>query len=324
MFLALRECGCPRCSLWILLPWSWAVSSLSRTDRASALAFSVALWNTVLPTPPLQSAWILGSVCSPGGMRPTPRGSSFSVLPLAGSSPGWSTLGDTSLFPVSHGCLPSLPDGQCLGNHAWLFFFFNFYCYIVALGFAGGASGKELAANAGDIEMQVRSLGGEDPWKRARLPTLVFLPEDSQGQGSLAGYSQSIELQRVRWNWSDLAHTVALRCALVSAVQQIESAVHTYIYPLLFRFPSHLVTAGRWVEFPELYSSFSFIIYLTHSNAYKSIHRVWFLIVHVLSGFIVNSSERLNLISYTLSLSSLHTSSGSHAEFIFRMWWCRK
>ena len=78
------------------------------------------------------------------------------------------------------------------------FFFFNFYCYIVALGFAGGASGKELAANAGDIEMQVRSLGGEDPWKRARLPTLVFLPEDSQGQGSLAGYSQSIELQRVR------------------------------------------------------------------------------------------------------------------------------
>ena len=36
---------------------------------------------------------------------------------------------------------------------------------------------------------QVQSLGQEDPQKRARQPTLVLLPEESQGQKSLVGYS---------------------------------------------------------------------------------------------------------------------------------------
>ena len=38
-------------------------------------------------------------------------------------------------------------------------------------------------------ETQVRSLGGEDPWRRKWLPTPVFLPGESHGQRSLAGYS---------------------------------------------------------------------------------------------------------------------------------------
>ena len=37
--------------------------------------------------------------------------------------------------------------------------------------------------------MQVRSLGQEDPWKRAWQPTLAFLPGESHGQRSLMGYS---------------------------------------------------------------------------------------------------------------------------------------
>ena len=37
--------------------------------------------------------------------------------------------------------------------------------------------------------MRVRSLGGEDPWKRAWQPTPVFLPGESHGQRSLVGYS---------------------------------------------------------------------------------------------------------------------------------------
>ena len=37
--------------------------------------------------------------------------------------------------------------------------------------------------------MQVRSLGREDPRRRARRPTPVFLPGESHGQSSLAGYS---------------------------------------------------------------------------------------------------------------------------------------
>ena len=37
--------------------------------------------------------------------------------------------------------------------------------------------------------MQVQSLGLEDPLKKGRLPTLVFLPEELHGQKSLAAYS---------------------------------------------------------------------------------------------------------------------------------------
>ena len=38
-------------------------------------------------------------------------------------------------------------------------------------------------------ETRVRSLGGEDPWRRAWPPTPVFLPGESQGQRSLASSS---------------------------------------------------------------------------------------------------------------------------------------
>ena len=38
-------------------------------------------------------------------------------------------------------------------------------------------------------ETWVQSLGGEDPRKRKRQPTPVFLPEELHGQRSLAGYS---------------------------------------------------------------------------------------------------------------------------------------
>ena len=35
----------------------------------------------------------------------------------------------------------------------------------------------------------VQSLGREDPWRREWQPPLVFLPGESHGQRSLAGYS---------------------------------------------------------------------------------------------------------------------------------------
>ena len=38
-------------------------------------------------------------------------------------------------------------------------------------------------------ETWVRSLGWEDPWRRKWQPTPVFLPGESHGQKSLAGYS---------------------------------------------------------------------------------------------------------------------------------------
>ena len=38
-------------------------------------------------------------------------------------------------------------------------------------------------------EIQVQSLGQEDPWRRGWLPTPVFLPGEFNGQKSLASYS---------------------------------------------------------------------------------------------------------------------------------------
>ena len=37
--------------------------------------------------------------------------------------------------------------------------------------------------------MQIRSLSLEDPWRRRWQPTPVFLPGESHGERSLAGYS---------------------------------------------------------------------------------------------------------------------------------------
>ena len=47
--------------------------------------------------------------------------------------------------------------------------------------FTGGSLIKNLPANAGDV--------GSIPWGRKWQPTPVFLPGESHGRGSLAGYS---------------------------------------------------------------------------------------------------------------------------------------
>ena len=44
------------------------------------------------------------------------------------------------------------------------------------------------------------------PWRRKWPPTLVFLPGESYGQRSLAGYHPSIGLHRCGYDWSDLEH----------------------------------------------------------------------------------------------------------------------
>ena len=56
------------------------------------------------------------------------------------------------------------------------------------LGFPGGSHGKKnQPANAGDVG-SIPGLG-RFPWKRKWLPTPIFLPGESHGQRSLAGYS---------------------------------------------------------------------------------------------------------------------------------------
>ena len=44
---------------------------------------------------------------------------------------------------------------------------------------------KSVPADAGDAG---QSLSQEDPWRRAQQPAPVFLPGESHGQRSLAGY----------------------------------------------------------------------------------------------------------------------------------------
>ena len=54
------------------------------------------------------------------------------------------------------------------------------------LGFLGGIGVKNLPANAEDMNLV---LDWEDPLRRKEQPTPVFLPGESHGQRSLAGYS---------------------------------------------------------------------------------------------------------------------------------------
>ena len=46
-------------------------------------------------------------------------------------------------------------------------------------------------------------------WRRKWQPTLVFLPGESQGRGSLVGCQTSMGSHRVRHDWSDLAAAAA-------------------------------------------------------------------------------------------------------------------
>ena len=65
------------------------------------------------------------------------------------------------------------------------------------------SDGKESACNAERFS--------KIPWRRAWQPTPAFLPGESHGQKSLAGYRQSIGSHRIRHkvthNWNDLACT---------------------------------------------------------------------------------------------------------------------
>ena len=61
----------------------------------------------------------------------------------------------------------------------------NIYIFTY-MGFHGSLAVKNLPAMQ---ETKVQPLGWEDPWRREWQPPLVFLPGESHGQRSLAGYS---------------------------------------------------------------------------------------------------------------------------------------
>ena len=76
---------------------------------------------------------------------------------------------------------------------------------MIPKGFSGGASGKELPCQCRrhkrcGFDPLVKKI----PQRRKWQTSPIFLPEESHGQRSLAGYS-SRDLQRVKHDWSDLA-----------------------------------------------------------------------------------------------------------------------
>ena len=72
----------------------------------------------------------------------------------------------------------------------------------VSLGFPRGSDGKVSNCNAGDL--------GLISWRREQLTTPVLWPGEFHGQRSLAGYIQSMGLQRVGHNW--VTFTFFLSC----------------------------------------------------------------------------------------------------------------
>ena len=76
-------------------------------------------------------------------------------------------------------------------------------------------------------EMQVQSLGQEDPWRQKWQPAPVFLPGKFRGQRSLVGYCP--------WDRKELNMTehyyLLYNIWLVSAVQWSESAICVHISP---------------------------------------------------------------------------------------------
>ena len=74
------------------------------------------------------------------------------------------------------------------------------------MGFPGGASGKECACQCRRHEMQVRSLGQEDPLEEGMATHSSILAWRIPWTGE-AGRLQSVGLQRVGNDWSGLALT---------------------------------------------------------------------------------------------------------------------
>ena len=72
--------------------------------------------------------------------------------------------------------------------------------------FPSGTSGKDPTCQRGSrMRRGINPWVGKIPWRSAWQHTLVFLPGESRGHRSLAGYSPWAH-KRVGCDWSDLAH----------------------------------------------------------------------------------------------------------------------
>ena len=87
-------------------------------------------------------------------------------------------------------------------------------------------------------EMQVRSLGGEDPLEEVMATTPVFLPGKSHGQRSLVGGSP----------WVTKVHGVTSMCMQKAGTQGVKSHPLTTSKPAVFHlaFTNFSLGVRRW------------------------------------------------------------------------------
>ena len=122
--------------------------------------------------------------------------------PHSGADLGRAVPGGHQRFPrdLSKRIISEAELHRC-SRHSWLppsnHFSFLYYrtpvfgsSHSYLRGFAGGASGKELACQCRRHKRWGFNLWvGKILWRRSWQPSLVFLPGESHGQRSLAGYS---------------------------------------------------------------------------------------------------------------------------------------
>ena len=104
-------------------------------------------------------------------------------------------------------------------------------------------------------EMQVWSLGGKDPWRRERLPTLVFWPEEFQGLYRSWGCKESDTTERLSLHFT--SHSKQLFywcCQLLIQWHLPTTSTGLKSCTLLEKIP---LRGNRWPEirpgFPENY-----------------------------------------------------------------------
>ena len=84
---------------------------------------------------------------------------------------------------------PAFPNGIILQSHGILVKTKKFTLVWHQQGFPGGSVIKNLRASVGDTGHEFDPWVRKIPWRRKWKPTPVFLPGESRGQKSLAGYS---------------------------------------------------------------------------------------------------------------------------------------
>ena len=117
--------------------------------------------------------------------------------------------------------------------------FIYLYTNFIYQGFAGGSEVKVSARSAGDPDDSwVRKI----PWRRKWQPTLVFLPGESHGWRSLAGYSLQGHKESDMTEWLHFHFSLSYQLSYILAY-------HTYI-------PIYIPTnsARRFPLFYSLYS----------------------------------------------------------------------